>query len=85
MRGGHASINRMDRLAQDGFEAVAAIAKKALGALEATEGGLPPRDALIAALDAIWCKAEYFGDEVNVKAECNYVRPSRRSRCAELV
>lgn len=73
------AITRMDALAQDGFSAVAAIAKRALASLEASSSTIPHPESMADALRAIWSKAEQFGNEVNVKAEqagCNY--PGKR-------
>ena len=68
------TVIRLDALSQSGFGAIAAMARGALGGLEASGGTYPSPDALAAVLDAIWDKAEQFGNEINVKAEeagCN--------------
>ncbi len=70
------TITRMDALAQDGFSAVAAIAKRALQGLDAADGTLPHPEDMATALRAIWGKAEQFGNDINTKAEeagCNWV------------
>ena len=59
----------MDALSQPGSGAIAAIARRSLAGLEASGGTYPSPTALAAVLEAIWDKAEQFGNEINVKAE----------------
>ena len=69
------TITRMDALSQSGFGAIAAIARRALAGLEVSRGTHPSPEALAAVLEAIWSKAEQFGNDINVKAEqagCNW-------------
>ena len=70
------TITRMDALSQSGFSAIAAIARRALEAPQPAGGTQPHTEDLRAALWAILEKAEFFGNEGNVRAEqsgCNWV------------
>ena len=47
------TITRMDALSQSGFGAIAAMAKRALAGLEASDGTYPSPEALAAVLGSI--------------------------------
>ena len=59
----------INALSKSGFGAILAIARRALQAPQQATGTPPRTETLLAALDAIWRKAEQFGNDINVKAE----------------
>ena len=63
------TISRMDALSQSGFTAVADIAKRALVALEASDGTYPRPEDMATALRSIWGRAEQFANDINVEAD----------------
>ncbi len=71
------TINRMDADAQQAFGDIATLARNALGALDSLGSTGPHAQAIRAALDSVWFKAEDAGNRINAGAEevgCNYVQ-----------
>jgi len=63
------AVARMDRLARQGFEAVAEIARSFLAGLDKPEMVATHPELVAGALSAIWSTAEAFGNDINVLAE----------------